>query len=86
MEVDVIAPGVPKVSHSPTSGSVEDVEVPLDSQMPKEEKRGTPTKDLVSISICNNDSTKMVKIGSYLPDQYQKQLIDLLNENIDVFT
>lgn len=28
----------------------------------------------------------MVKIGSYLLDQYQKQLIDLLKENLDVFT
>lgn len=86
MEVDVVAPGVPEVSHNLTSGSVEDVEVPLDSQVPKEEKRGTPTEDLVSMLICNNDPTKMVKIGSYLPDQYQKQLINLLKENLNVFT
>ena len=84
--MDVVAPGVPEISHSHTSGSIEDVEVPLDSRVLKEEKRGTPTEDLVSVSICNNDPTKMVKIGSYLLDQYQKQLIDLLKENLDVFT
>ncbi|KAH9681847.1 hypothetical protein KPL71_027115 [Citrus sinensis] len=86
VEVDVVAPGAPEVSHSHTLGSVKDVEVPLDSRVPKEEKRETPTEDVMSVSIYNNDPTKMVKIGSYLPDQYQKQLIDLLKENLDVFT
>ena len=54
--------------------------------MPKDEKRGAPIEDLVSVSICNKDPTKMVKVGSNLPDQHREQLIDFLKENFDVIT
>ena len=86
MEVDVVALGRPQVPQSPSSTSMGEVEIPLDPRIPKDEKRGAPVEDLVSVSICNNGPTKMVKVGSNLFDQHREQLIDFLKENFDVFT
>ena len=85
MKGDVVALGAPQVPQSPSSISMGRVEVPLDPWIPKDEKRGAPVKDLVSASICNNDPTKMVKVGSNLPDQHREQLIEFLKEIFNMF-
>ena len=85
MEVDVVAPRTPQVPQSPSLASMGEVEVSLDPQIPKDEKLGASVEDLVSVWICNNDPTKMVKVGSNLPNQHQEQLIEFLKENFNVF-
>lgn len=68
MKVDMVAPG-------PNSMSIGEVEVPLDPRMPKDKKQGVLVEDLVSVSIYNDDPTKMVKFDSNFPDQHREQLL-----------
>ncbi|XP_052299748.1 uncharacterized protein LOC127903121 [Citrus sinensis] len=62
-----------------------EVEAPLDPRILKDEMRGTPVEDLISVSICATDPTKTVKVGSNLSEEQREKLITFLCEHLDVF-
>lgn len=48
-------------------------------------KEGEPVEDLDKISICENDSTKEIKVGYELQPQIGSHLTYFLRRNLDVF-
>lgn len=56
---------------------------PLDPR--KLEKRVEPTKMLISFPL-KNDPSKYIQIRSLLPKKEKNQLLDLLCQNVDIFT
>ena len=85
MGVEAVAGDSSKVPHGDQVEPRCEVEAPLDPRILKDEKRGTLIEDLISISICITDPTKIVKVCSNLVEEQRKRLIIFLREHYDVF-
>lgn len=85
MSVEVVAGDSSRVPHGDQVEPMCEVEAPLDPRILKDEKRGTPVEDLISVSICTTDPTKIVKVGSNLSEEQREKLITFLREHHDVF-
>ena len=67
--VETIAPDDSRVPHGDHVEPICEFEAPLDSRILKDEKRGTPVENIISVSICATDTTKIVKVGSNLSEE-----------------
>ena len=85
MGVEAVAGDSSRVSHGDQVEPRCEVEAPLDPRILKDEKRGTPVEDLISVSIYATDPTKTVKVGSNLSEEQREKLIAFLREHHDVF-
>ena len=85
MGVKVVAGDSLRVPHRDQEEPRCEVEAPLDPRILKDEKRGTPVEDLISVSICATDPTKTVKVGSNLLEEQREKITTFLREHHDVF-
>lgn len=69
MGVETLMSGVPEILYDDQADPSFKLEAPLDPQIPKYKKWGTPGKDLILVSICTVDPIKTVKIGSNLSEE-----------------
>ncbi|KAK9187630.1 hypothetical protein WN944_019028 [Citrus x changshan-huyou] len=85
MGIVAVAGDSSRVPHEDQVEPIYEVEAPLDPRILKDEKRGTPVENFISVSICATDPTKTVKVGSNLSEEQRERLITFLREHHDVF-
>lgn len=67
-----------------TSKDDEDTET-LDPRDPERITVAKPGEDIIEVPICDDDQSKVLKIGSQLDDVSKEALIQFLKTNLDVF-
>ncbi|KAJ4720741.1 Retrovirus-related Pol polyprotein from transposon opus [Melia azedarach] len=57
----------------------------LDPRVSEVEQRGEPVEELEAVSVCEDDPTKVVKVGTQLTSDVRTSLVEFLVEYSDVF-
>lgn len=65
---------------------MKNIDVDIDPRMPIAAPKAGPNEDKISIYIDDNDTSKVLKIGSCLKNDLMKKLTGFLKSNLDIFS